>query len=138
MTVTEVKEEWLGARLKELRVDAGLTQGQLADQAGRTREGIAQLEIGRRQPAWDTDLAVCQASNVGCDAFLKRPEERLTPLGITLPTSLASEGLGRPRADPFQERQEVMKRYLARLCWNEHGWSRPSGVSHLAEGEAVG
>lgn len=31
-----------------------------------------------------------------------------------------------------------MKLHIARLCWNEHGWSRPSGVAALSEGPAKG
>ena len=31
-----------------------------------------------------------------------------------------------------------MALYLARLCWNQDGWSRPSGVAQNAEGEAKG
>ena len=31
-----------------------------------------------------------------------------------------------------------MSLYLARVCWNTNGWSRPSGVAANAEGEAKG
>jgi hypothetical protein len=31
-----------------------------------------------------------------------------------------------------------MQTYLSRVCWNTDGWSRPSGVAHLAEGSVHG
>jgi hypothetical protein len=31
-----------------------------------------------------------------------------------------------------------MSLHLTRLCWNQDGWSRPSGVAQLAEGDAKG
>jgi transcriptional regulator with XRE-family HTH domain len=68
--------EWFGGRLRELREAAGLTQQQLADRAGLTREGVAQLEIGRRQPAWKTVLVMCEALGCGCEEFTRAPAER--------------------------------------------------------------
>ena len=48
--------DWFAGRLRELREQAGVTQQQLAERAGLTREGIAQLEVGRRnrpgKPFW--------------------------------------------------------------------------------------
>jgi len=66
---------WFGGRLRELREKAGLTQQELADQSGLTREGVAQLETGRRKPAWATVLSVCQALGVTCEEFTKEPAE---------------------------------------------------------------
>jgi transcriptional regulator with XRE-family HTH domain len=65
--------EWFAGRLRELREQAGVTQQQLADRAGLTREGVAQLETGRREPAWRTVLALCQALEVSCEAFAQPP-----------------------------------------------------------------
>lgn len=63
-------------RLRELREAAGLTQGQLAEKAGMTREGIAQLEVGRRSPAWESVVALCRALGVDCNAFMQEPGEQ--------------------------------------------------------------
>ena len=63
--------ECFAARLRELRDQSGLTQQQLADAAGLTREGVAQLETGRREPAWRTVVGLCQALSVTADAFLQ-------------------------------------------------------------------
>jgi transcriptional regulator with XRE-family HTH domain len=79
--------DWFGARLRELRAAAGWTQVQLAARAGLTREGVAQLETGRRKPAWETVLTLCKALGVNCLAFLEAP------------SGPAKRGLGRPRKD---------------------------------------
>src|SRR5690349_11322316 len=76
---------WFAGRLRELREGAGLTQAELAERAGLTREGVAQLETGRRKPAWETVLALCEALSCSCEAFTHPPTERPPP------------GPGRPR-----------------------------------------
>src|SRR5262245_41376685 len=68
-----MKPEWFSTRLQEVRTAAGLTQAELAERAGLTREGIAQLETGRRKPAWETVLALCAALGVDCTVFTKEP-----------------------------------------------------------------
>ena len=43
----------LGARIKTLRISAGLTQAQLADRAGMTKTGVASWEQGATRPSSD-------------------------------------------------------------------------------------
>jgi DNA-binding XRE family transcriptional regulator len=86
-----VKPEWFAGRLRELREGAALTQMELAQKAGLTREGVAQLETGRRKPAWETVLALCAALECSCEAFIQPPAER------------PSAGPGRPRKEPAEE-----------------------------------
>jgi transcriptional regulator with XRE-family HTH domain len=76
---------WFGGRLRELREGAGLTQSELANRASLTREGVAQLETGRRKPVWETVLALCDALGVSTEEFRKPPRETPPP------------GPGRPR-----------------------------------------
>lgn len=57
-------------RLRELREKVGLTQQQLADKAGMHREGVAQLERDRRQPSWESVLALARALGVEVSAFV--------------------------------------------------------------------
>lgn len=68
-----MKSEWFAGRLRELREAAAFTQQQLADKAGLTREGIAQLETERREPSWRTVVSLCKALGVSSEAFLKEP-----------------------------------------------------------------
>lgn len=65
--------EWFAGRLRELREAAGLSQAALAERAGLTREGIAQLETGRRKPAWESVLTLATALDVKCDDFAQKP-----------------------------------------------------------------
>ena len=79
--------DWFAGRLRELREEAAMTQAELAAKAGLTREGVAQLETGRRKPAWETVLALCGALGCSCEAFTRPPAER------------PSAGPGRPRKE---------------------------------------
>jgi len=58
-----------GARLKELREAAKLSQAQLAEQAGMNVFGIAKLEQGQREPSWATVQSLAKALGVDCTAF---------------------------------------------------------------------
>src|SRR5437879_6291899 len=67
------------ARLKELRGAAGWTQQQLADCAGLSKGGIADLEQGRYAPTWPTVVALAEALGVDCRAFLEEPAAAVEP-----------------------------------------------------------
>jgi transcriptional regulator with XRE-family HTH domain len=71
-----INADYFAGRLKDLRTAAGLTQEQLAGKAGMTKDGVAQLEQGRREPAWATVLALAGALGVTCEAFTKEPAKR--------------------------------------------------------------
>ena len=68
--------EWFAGRLKELREQARLTQPELADKAGLSKAGVADLEQGRREPSWATAVALAGALGVEVTAFLEMPADR--------------------------------------------------------------
>lgn len=69
------KPEWFGIQLKSLRQEAGLTQKALAERAGlRSEMGIRDIEQGRRNPAWETVLALCKALGCSADTFMQAPD----------------------------------------------------------------
>jgi hypothetical protein len=60
---------------------------------------VADLEQGRRQPAWETVVALAKALGVSCDAFLQEP------------TTAPPTGPGRPRKAPAESAdQDQQKR----------------------------
>lgn len=74
-----MKAEWFGGRLRELREAKGLTQKELAERTGVTKDGIAKLERGERGPTWETVIALCQTLDVDVGQFAKQPAERPEP-----------------------------------------------------------
>src|SRR5205807_1156951 len=48
-------------RLKTLREEAGLSQRELGERAGLTRDAVSSLEQGRREPTWETVQALASA-----------------------------------------------------------------------------
>lgn len=80
-----MNSEWLGARVRELREQAGLTQSQLGEKMGVQRLAVARWESGDREPGWSTILELCRVFSVDCTAFTQEPAER------------ESTGPGRPR-----------------------------------------
>jgi transcriptional regulator with XRE-family HTH domain len=62
-----------GAALRAAREAAGLSQTQLADEAGFDHSFVARLEMGKREPSRDTILALAEVleSDAGdCDRLL--------------------------------------------------------------------
>jgi transcriptional regulator with XRE-family HTH domain len=88
-----------GHRLRELREQAGLTQGQLAERAAMHRQGIVKLERGEREPSWSTLLALAKALDLDLNAFAQSPESNVSPRGPgrpPKPTSAATEAPATP------------------------------------------
>jgi len=56
--------ERLGARLRELRLAAGLTQAELARRTGIHRPNIARVEAGRHTPSLETLARIANAIGV--------------------------------------------------------------------------
>ena len=81
-------------RLKQLREKAGLTQEQLAKQAGLSKGGIANLEQGIRAPAWETVQALASALGVSCEAFQVSPAPDATPVSRGRPRKTPAQGGG--------------------------------------------
>lgn len=54
-------------RIRELRVQAGMTQAQLAEAADVTDETISRIERGAYEPALSTMMAVTRALGVGLE-----------------------------------------------------------------------
>lgn len=60
----EFDGERLGARLRELRLEAGLTQAELARRTGIHRPNIARVEAGRHTPSLETLARIANAIGV--------------------------------------------------------------------------
>ena len=56
-------------KLKELRETAGLTQQELADNAGMTLHSIRNHEQGQRNPSWPAVVQLARALGVPTDEF---------------------------------------------------------------------
>jgi len=101
--MSEQKHSGFGARLRQLREAAGLTQEGLAEQAGMHRFGIAKLERGEREPAWATVQSLAKALGVNCLAFQDdgetvHPAEPARTRGRPKKTDTAATG--QPDAEP--------------------------------------
>ena len=59
-----------GKRVKEMRIRAGMTQGQLAERLGITREHIGRIERGRYGCSIDLLLELSCTLNVSADYLL--------------------------------------------------------------------
>ncbi len=61
-------------RLKRLRLEAGLTQVELARRSGMHKFGLAKIEQGISSPRWETVLALARALGVSVSAFTDEEE----------------------------------------------------------------
>jgi transcriptional regulator with XRE-family HTH domain len=86
-----------GLRLKELREVAGLTQPGLAEKAGMSKGGIADLEQGVNQPSWDSVRKLAAALGVTTEAFNVAPSPDVKPAGRGRPKAGGETPTAPPR-----------------------------------------
>ncbi len=67
--------DYFGARLRELRSAAGLTQKALGEAVGSSANAIAQYETGRHKPSWEAVVKFAAALGVGVEAFTQLPSD---------------------------------------------------------------
>ncbi|CAN0292558.1 unnamed protein product [Phaeothamnion confervicola] len=68
--------ERFGARLRELRSKAGITQAALGKKCGVRQASIAEYERGRSSPSWPYVVRLAFALGVTPDAFTAIPGEK--------------------------------------------------------------
>ena len=71
------RKRLLGARIKELRKRAGLSQDQLAERVGiRDSKYLSRIEVGKRYPSLDTLEKIADALHVGDEGAIQLPTFR--------------------------------------------------------------
>jgi transcriptional regulator with XRE-family HTH domain len=81
----------LGARIKLLRENSGLTQEELSETAGISQNFMSQLETGRRSPSLPTINKIASVLNVPIYMFFKfDPEDKPKKIVIKNYDSLIS------------------------------------------------
>jgi transcriptional regulator with XRE-family HTH domain len=78
-------------RLRGLRENAGLSQYALAKKSGLTKQALSRLELGEREPTWQTVQLLAAALGVDCRAFVDP--------GLQPPPEEPARPRGRPRKD---------------------------------------
>lgn len=71
-------KKMIGARLKELRKQAGYTQEVLAEKVGLDARHLSRLEVGRNFPGLDTLEKIANALHVPLAEFFHFPEQEST------------------------------------------------------------
>ena len=69
----------LGPELRRARDEAGLTQEQLAFQAGLDRTYISQLEHDKKSPTLDVLFRLCEALGIAASTLVARIERSSKP-----------------------------------------------------------
>lgn len=62
--------EKLAEKLKELRIEKGLSQREVSSALGMTRNAFTNYENGYREPSLDNLKKICQFFNVSADYLL--------------------------------------------------------------------
>jgi transcriptional regulator with XRE-family HTH domain len=95
----ETKER-LGLRLKAIRKQKGLTQGELAERIGRSMDAVSNLERGKSLPSFETIELLCQVLEIPLkqlfdfeDVALPRRKSELIEELVTVARELPSADL---------------------------------------------
>ncbi len=66
----------IGQELRELRIQANLSQEKLAFRAGLSRNYISLLELDQKSPTLETLAAICRVLDIRISALIARAERR--------------------------------------------------------------
>jgi transcriptional regulator with XRE-family HTH domain len=61
-------------KLQELREAAGISQYELAKRSGLSKQAVSNLELGNREPTWETVQALARGLGVEVGAFVIQQE----------------------------------------------------------------
>jgi len=85
-------------RLKALREEAGITQGQLAEKSGLHLGAVFKLEQGvRDDPSWSTVRALADALGVDCTAFADCEDVQGEDEKPAKPAARGTKATGKPK-----------------------------------------
>ena len=89
----------LGERIKALRKEAGLSQGELGERIGSDSQRVSRYENGRITPSVDAVVRIAEAFNVSIDYLLVEDAPRrplhLADLGLASRLADIAEAVGR-------------------------------------------
>ena len=85
------KLPFFAEQLRRIRERVGLSPSTLAQRAGLSKQGLSRLELGERQPFWDTVQRLALA--------LRADFAEFADPAITLPPAVEPRPRGRPRKD---------------------------------------
>lgn len=61
----------IGEKIRQARIDAGVTQTELAERIGAYQKDVSRWENGERTPSLEAFAKICRALNVSADALLE-------------------------------------------------------------------
>ncbi len=94
-TVTDSAARGLGERVRQVRRTKRLTQRELAEKAGVSRDALVRLELGQRRSRASTIQKIAKALEVNTDAFdVKEPSvARTNVMGVSPREDTGDEGI---------------------------------------------
>jgi transcriptional regulator with XRE-family HTH domain len=94
-TVPEKSSTFFAERLRSLREAAGLSQYALAKRSQLSKQALSNLEMGNREPTWNTVQRISAALGVDCRSFadpaLASPADPTPPRGRGRPSKGPAE-----------------------------------------------
>jgi transcriptional regulator with XRE-family HTH domain len=79
----------IGARIQAARAARGLSQEDLAEKIGRSRDAISRAERGSNMPSVDTLIAMAEVLDVALADIIRPPTENLGQTRVALELRLA-------------------------------------------------
>lgn len=102
--------EYIGKKLKELRMNRGMTQDEVAKKIKITRSTISNYEIGRRTPHLTDLQKLAKVFNVGLDYFGISQKDETVELLAKAKLVFKNENVSKEKKEKLY--REFMKLYL--------------------------
>lgn len=113
--MTDSAAQELGERVRELRRAKRLTQIELAEKAGVSRDALVRLELGQRKSRASTIQKIAVALGVDADAFGVKEPTAARVFAMSAPPREDAGGEGTPRVSAFEgEHHNVVEGAVSR------------------------
>lgn len=120
-------------RIKELRMNKSLSQEQLADRLGVTKQAISQLERGVRKPSMTMLEALCDFFNVSADYLLGKEDVTIRLVDGDGIKKLDATDFHYTNAETEQIAQYIYETPDLRLLFDAARGSNPDNLKLAAE-----
>lgn len=127
--LTMVKEELIGQRIKQLRLERGMTQEVLAQAAGVTKGYLSKIENSRHSPPVSTLLSLSKALGVGIDTLFSEEDK---PTDYTLVRRSERQAVAR-KGSAFGYSYEPLALHYPNRHMDPYILTVPAGTEHGAE-----
>ena len=116
MTTSSTQKQELGERLRRMRISRHMTQQDMGDVLGVSRNAVSQYESGKGEPSLEIMFIYCDYFHVDMNELSGYPQPEIIPAG----PSLTSEEM--QMIEAYRRRDDLHRKIIRSLCFEAESY----------------